>query len=48
MYGFLFVNSTAIFNNYLNSVSYFQISGKTVGKLNVVTALCLRKPRTYY
>ena len=25
-----------------------QISGKTVGKRNVVTALCLRKPRTYY
>jgi len=32
MYGFLFVNNTAIFNNYLNSVSHFQISGKTVGK----------------
>jgi len=29
-------------------VSHFQISGKTVGKWNCDTALCLRKSRTYY
>jgi len=32
MYGFLFVNNTAIFNDYLTSVLHFQLSGKTVGK----------------
>jgi len=42
------VNNTAIFNNYINSVSHFQISAKTVGKWNCDTALCLRKSRAYY
>jgi hypothetical protein len=48
MYEFLFVNNTAIFNDYLTSVLHFQLSGKTVGKWIVFTALCLRKSSTYY
>jgi len=40
------VNNTAIFNNYLNFVLHFQLSGKTVGKWNCVTAVYASQVRT--